>query len=124
MAAISKVAQEFNCPFENRQLTKVFIHKQTMETDVYDEYILGDKFQTILLDKGLGKMLRIPPYNKYLGGEFKRRWYRKPSVSLFENIIEEIDILLNRQLEVKHDRQCPSNKNKYSDMKLFMDNLL
>ena len=55
------------------------------------------------------------------GGHFKRRWYRKPSRSLFDDMITEIDLLPNRQLEVKYDRECKTDdQNKYSDMKLFI----
>lgn len=52
IAEIHKVTMDYNCQFENRKLTKVFLHRQTIESDVLDEYILGNKFQTVLLDKG------------------------------------------------------------------------
>lgn len=43
-----------------------------------------------------------------LGGQFLRRWYLKPSTGLFDKIIAEINLLPNRQLEVKYDRECES----------------
>jgi len=52
MSAVSQVTEQYNCRFDNRHLTKVFLHKMTMDYEVYDEYILGEKFQTILIDKG------------------------------------------------------------------------
>ena len=52
MSAVQTLSKEYDCLFENRQMIKVFLHRATTETDILDEFILGEKFQVVLLDKG------------------------------------------------------------------------
>ena len=50
--ALRRISREYDCKFENRKITKIFLTKSTTERDIHQEYIIGEKFQAVILSKG------------------------------------------------------------------------